>query len=129
MPVVEFKGAMFTWEFETSVGMVGLNSIGLSSFLKHFSELDKRLPVQEFEFKKQPDPSNKYDYKIEYQDGREWIQTLEFVGAYYAQTLQTFNIPDAFNLDEFINNRPLRDSTDILHREHNVTRITITRLP
>lgn len=78
------------------------------------------------EFKVDQDNSNpaKFDYRAITVDGRTWHQEL-FIAAGLG-TSMTFNAPQPWLLSEFVPNRAVRDTVDILLREAGVTKIRCT---
>ena len=91
--------------------------------VRQLGDLYAAVSLSEFKVDQDATDPTKFSYRMTAVDGRVWKQDL-LVGV--PDTAMTFDVPDSWTLSEFVPNRVVRDTVDVLLRQAGVTKIKCT---
>ena len=127
MVTLTFTDPQFSYEIVTVTTPLTLATVGVSSILTHFGELELLSPIKEL--KCEHISGVHYTYLIEFVDGREWHQDFYFEGTTFNTCEVTFSVTSPFSFPTLERMIAMRRGIDYLVRNLGVTKIEINRLP
>lgn len=127
MATFEYQCTTFKFEVVFTQAALSMLDPVLADFMRHLSDFNHVVPIQEFQFIETA-PAD-YDYKVKLVDGREWEQKI-FGIAGDTNPGMTFDVPDQWKLTEFKTHNQMRESCMRLafHTPYNITKLEVTRL-
>jgi hypothetical protein len=122
MAVWELRGENLTLEISGNIGMV-INDPNALALLNALLMMHSFTTVSKFRCSIEDSSQNRYSYKIELSDGRQWKQDLYMRAD---DVYMTFSVSDLWKLNEFEKHREIRNYVIALLKERQIYYIKAT---